>query len=116
MATVTLLDDITLDAAVTVGKKMKLDLNGKTLTASGINAINNSTKLGIQGSSGSIAVTSGDSIVLTDAAATLTVSGGVTISPDPTTNISRSRAVPSTSAGVTTYSVELIPGTIFSVY
>lgn len=87
VATVTLLDDITLDATVTVGKKMKLDLNGKTLTASGINAINNSTKLAVQGSSGSIAVTSGNSVVLTDPAATLTVSGGATLSPAPTTNV-----------------------------
>ena len=115
-AIVTLLDDVTLDVTVTVSKKMNLNLNGKTLTASGINAINNSTKLAVQGSSGSIAVTSGNSVVLTDAAATLTVSGGVTILPAPATNVSRSRVVSSTSAGTTTYRVEVIPGTIFSVY
>ena len=117
VAIVTLLDDVTLDEAVTVGKKMKLDLNGKTLTASGINAINNSTKLGIQGSSGSIAVTSGDSIVLTDAAATLTVSGGVTISPEPTvSDTTNYRAKKVTEAGTTTYTVVDKVGTIFSVY
>lgn len=86
VATVTLLDDITLDATVTVSKKMKLDLNGKTLTASGINAINNSTKLAVQGSSGSINVTSGSSVVLTAAAATLTVGNDVTVSA-PTTSL-----------------------------
>ena len=53
-----------------------------------------------------------DGIVLTDSAATLTVSG-VTLSPAPTTNVSRSRVVERTTG---TYSVELIPGTIFSVY
>ena len=63
--------------------------------------------------SGTLTATSG--IVLTDSAATLTVSG-VTLSPAPTTNVSRSRVVHVTEDGTTTYSVELIPGTIFSVY
>jgi hypothetical protein len=56
-----------------------------------------------------------DGIVLTSAAATLTVTG-VTLSPEPTTNVERSRVRSSTSDGTTTYRVEVTPGTIFSVY
>ena len=63
--------------------------------------------------SGTLTATSG--IVLTDSAATLTVTG-VTLSPAPTTNVSRHRVVSSADAGTTTYRVEEIPGTIFSVY
>ena len=85
VATVTLLDDEALAATVVVGKKTKLDLNGKTLTVDGITAITNSTDLTIQGSSGSIVATSGNSVVLTDAAATLTVSSGVTLSANSVT-------------------------------
>ena len=55
-------------------------------------------------------------VILTDAAATLTINSGVTLSPTPTTNVERSRVRSSTSDGTTTYRVELIPGTIFSVY
>ena len=54
---------------------------------------------------------SDDGIVLTTAGASITTSN-VTLSPAPTTNVARSRVVLTDS----TYSVELIPGTIFSVY
>lgn len=59
--------------------------------------------------------TATEGIVLADAAASLTNTDGA-LDPAPTTNVSRHRVVSSTSAGVTTYRVEEIPGTIFSVY
>ena len=80
--TVKLLTDVTLDATVAVAKTLALDLNGYTITASG-NAISTSVALTIQGSSGSISVTSGNGVVLTDAAASCTVAAalveGVTV-------------------------------------
>ena len=54
-------------------------------------------------------------IVLTDAGASISVTG-VTFSPTPTTNVARSRVKTVTEDGATTYSVELIPGTTFTVY
>ena len=59
--------------------------------------------------------TATDGIVLANSDATLTNTDGE-LDSAPTTNVSRSRVVSSTSAGTTTYSVEVIPGTIFSVY
>jgi hypothetical protein len=115
-AIVTLLDNVALDATVTVGKKMILNLNGKTLTASGTAAINNGTRLAVQGS-GSIAVTSGNSVVLTATSATLTVSGGATLSPEPTVSDTVNyRAKKTTDAGTATYTVVDKYGTIFLVY
>ena len=115
-AIVTLLDDVSLGATVTVAKRMNLNLNGKTLTASGFAAINNSTRLAVQGS-GSIAVTSGNSVVLTATTATLTVSGGATLSPEPTvSDTTNYRAKKVTEAGTATYTVVDKVGTIFSVY
>ena len=52
-------------------------------------------------------------IVLRHSSATVTVNG-VTLSPTPTTTVSRSRVV--YDDGTATYSVALIPGTIFSVW
>ena len=103
--TVKLLVNVALDATVSVSKTLTFDLNGYAITASGINAITTSGALSVQGSSGSISATSGGSVVLTDAAATLTVSG-VTLSPTPTTTVESSRVKAVTSAGATTYSVE----------
>ena len=91
MATVTLLDDVTLDATLTVNKKMILNLNGKALTASGFDAINNTTRMTIQGT-GSVTATSGGSVVLTTSGATVTVSAGATLSPTPTTTVANSYA------------------------
>ncbi len=54
-------------------------------------------------------------ISLTAAESSISVTD-VTLSPLPTTTVSRSRVVSSISDGTTTYSVEVIPGTIFSVY
>ena len=63
---------------------------------------------------GTITATSG--ISLTAAGATISVTG-VTLSPKPTTTVSRSRVVEVTDGeGRTTYSVEVIPGTTFTVY
>ncbi len=58
---------------------------------------------------------------LTASAITLGANGtisltGVTLSPEPTTNVSHSRVKTVTVDGTTTYSVELIPGTTFTVY
>ena len=113
--TVKLLANVSLDATVAISKTLTLDLNGYAITASGIDAITSSGALTIQGSSDSISVTSGDSVVLTSAAATLTVTG-VTLSPTPTTNVAHSRVKTVTADGTTTYSVEEIPGTTFTVY
>ena len=84
-------------------------VSGVTVTAMHIGG-----EASIRGS-GTLTATTGG-IVLTDAAATLTVSDGVTMTPAPTTTVSRSRIRSSTSDGATTYRVEVIPGTIFSVY
>ena len=59
--------------------------------------------------------TATDGIVLADAAATLTNTDGA-LDPEPTTTVSRSRVRSSTLDVATTYRVEAIPGTIFSVY
>ena len=56
-----------------------------------------------------------EGIVLTASDATLAITG-VTLSSEPTTTVSRSRVVSSTVDETTTYRVELIPGTVFSVY
>lgn len=82
-----------------------ISISGVTVTAMHIGG-----EAAISGS-GTLTATTGG-ITLTDSAATLTVTG-VTLSPAPTTNVSRSRVVERTTG---TYSVELIPGTIFSVY
>ena len=64
---------------------------------------------------GSGTLTSTGAISLTTSGATISVTG-VTLSSRPTTTVARSRVVDATEEGTTTYSVELIPGTIFSVY
>ena len=114
--TITLLADVTLDATIAIAKNLTLDLDDYTITASGINAITTSGALTVGGSSGSVSVTSGNSVVLTSSAAMLTVSGGATLSPTPTTTVPRHRVKTVTSSGTTTYSVEAIPGTTFTVY
>ncbi len=103
---VTLLDDIVLDATVTVGRRMKLDLNGKALTASGVNAISNGSILTIQGSSGSFTVTSGNSVVLNASAATVAVTGGVTLSPAPVSGVELKYVKDTASEGTTTYALQ----------
>ena len=107
---------MTLDATIAIAKNLTLDLDDYTITASGINAITTSGALTVGGSSGSVSVTSGNSVVLTSSAAMLTVSGGATLSPTPTTTVPRHRVKTVTSSGTTTYSVEAIPGTTFTVY
>jgi uncharacterized protein (DUF2345 family) len=114
--TVTLLSSVTLDATVAVSKTLTLDLNGYTITASGIDAITSSGALTIQGSSDSISVTSGNSVVLTDAAATLTVTSGVTLSPAPTTTLTNKRVVSQTADGTTTYRVIIRHGSTLSFF
>ena len=59
------------------------------------------------------------SIVLTAAGASLAKyddTNSMTLSPTPTTNVSHSRVKTGKVGGTTTYSVEAIPGTIFSVW
>lgn len=58
-------------------------------------------------------LTSANEITL-GASDSITITG--TLSPVPTTNVSHSRVKPVTVGDTTTYSVEVIPGTIFSVY
>lgn len=69
--------------------------------------------------SGAVTISGGGSLT-SESAITLGASDSITItgtlSPTPTTNVSHSRVKTVTVDGTTTYSVEVIPGTIFSVY
>ena len=107
--TVKLLANVSLDATVAISKTLTLDLNGYAITASVIDAITSSGALTIQGLSGSISVTSGASVMLTDRAATLTVSG-VTLSPAPTTSVEGAKVK------LIDGTYKVVYGTIFSVY
>lgn len=92
-----------------------LDTNGGTITVSG--AITGTAPIAIAENK-SVTVAATGSIANTvelKSGSTLVVNSGATVG-DVVTNVAHSRVVTSEAAGVTTYRVELIPGTIFSVW
>lgn len=92
-----------------------LDANNGTITVSG--AITGTAPIAIaENKSVTVAATGSiDNTVELKSGSTLVVNSGATVD-DVVTNVAHSRVVTSELAGVTTYRVELIPGTIFSVW
>ena len=92
-----------------------IDANGGTITISG--TITGTAPIAIAENKSVTVVATGSiaNTVELKSGSTLVVNSGATVG-DVVTNVAHSRVVTSEAAGVTTYSVEEIPGTIFSVY
>ena len=84
-----------------------------------ITGVSSPTSVAVMQVSGAVTISGGGTLT-SDSAITLGASDSITItgtlSPIPTTNVSHSRVKAVTVGSTTTYSVEAIPGTIFSVW
>ena len=103
---------MTVNGAVSISGAYDLAVSGNITGGTGTPVL---SLEGVNLSLSASSTVSGISFVLADGA-TLVVPSSVTLSPTPTTNVARSRVKTVTSSGTTTYSVEAIPGTTFTVY